>query len=123
MSVSKDSAAVAPVVISVGETGLALSLEIAVRAHGMEAIIHDARDGLSSLPLKAYSTLIVDSQVLPKDPSRFLDRLRRQTWRGRLIVLTEDIPSPALTRLRKDGAVLIEKPFGSAELIAELERA
>jgi hypothetical protein len=88
----------------------------------MEAIIHDARDGLSSLPLNAYSTLIVDSHVLPKDPSRFLDRLRRQTWRGRLIVLIEDIPGPALTRLRRDGAVLIEKPFGSAELIAELER-
>jgi len=113
----------APVVISVSEAGLALSLEIALRARGMETVIHDAKDGLWSLPLHDCSTLVVDSQVLPRDASGFLDRLRRQTWHGRLIVLTEDIPDPALVRLRADGAVLIEKPFGSAELIAEVERA
>jgi DNA-binding response OmpR family regulator len=112
----------APVVISVGEPGLAFSLEIAIRAHGMDTILHIARDGLSGLPLKTYSTLIVDSQVLPRDPARFVDRLRRQSWRGRLIILIEDVPSQAMIRLRSNGAVLIEKPFGSAELIAELER-
>lgn len=89
----------------------------------MDTVIHNAEDGMSSLPLDTYSTVVVDSQVLPNDPGRFLDRLRRQTWRGRLIVLTEDVPGPALVLLCGDGAVLIEKPFGSAELIAEIERA
>ena len=110
-------------VISVSERGLALSLDITLRAHGLKAIIHDTKTGMSTLPLRVTSTLIVDGHVLPKDPKQFVDRLRRQTWRGRLIVLVEDIPGPALLRLRKDGAILIEKPFGSAELIAQLDGA
>jgi DNA-binding response OmpR family regulator len=110
-----------PVVISVSERGLALSLDIALRAHGLETEIHDVGEGLATLPLSTHSTLIVDGHVLPKDPQSFLDRLRRQTWAGRLIVLVEDLPSPALVRLRNEGAVLIEKPFGSNELIAQID--
>jgi DNA-binding response OmpR family regulator len=123
LSVSEGAAANAPVVISVGESGLAVSLEIAIRAHGMDAIIHDARQGVANLCLDAYSTIVVDSEVLPDDSRRFLARLRGQAWRGTLIVLLEEVAGPALMRLRGDGAVLIEKPFGSAELIAEIDRA
>ncbi len=108
-------------VISVSEAGLALSLDITLRAHGLNAIIHDPETGLSTLPLRPTSTLIVDGHVLPQDPKQFLDRLKSQTWRGRLIVLVEDIPGPSLMRLRDDGAILIEKPFGSVDLITHLD--
>jgi DNA-binding response OmpR family regulator len=122
LSISDGVATIAPVVISVGEPGLALSLEIAIRAHGMDTVICDMDSEMAGLSLDTYSTVVVDSEMLPRDPSLFLDRLRRRTWRGRLIVLTEDSPCPTLRRLRGDGAVLIEKPFGSAQLIAEIDR-
>jgi hypothetical protein len=109
-------------VISVSEPGLALSLEIALRAHGASTVMHDLAEGLSALPLDPNSTLIVDGQALPQEPGKFFERLRRQTWKGQLIVLVEDMPGPELQRLREFGAILIEKPFGSADLIAQLDQ-
>ncbi len=123
MSISTAVAAIGPVAISVGEPSLALCLEIAIRAHGMDTVIHDAGDHLSSVSLDSCSTVVVDSRVLQNDPGIFLDPLKRPAWRGRLIVLTEDTPCPKLVRLCGDDAVLLEKPFGSAQLIAEIDRA
>jgi FixJ family two-component response regulator len=123
VSISTGNAAIGPVAISVAEPSLALCLEIAIRAYGMETVIHDVADGLSNVSLDTCSTVVVDSRVLQNDPEQFLARLRRPRWRGRLIVLTEDTPCPMLMRLCGDNAVLLEKPFGSAQLIAEIDRA
>ena len=106
----------APVVIAVKEEALAVSLELVVQIFELGVLIHDPETGLGGLPLDRDSTLIIDRELLPRDPKGFFRQLRAQLWRGVAIVLTEDKDSPAAVLGPIDGLILLEKPFGSREL-------
>jgi hypothetical protein len=112
-----------PVVISVVEPALADSLEQAVQTLGLATRLHDPRQGLASLGLAWRSTLIVDREVLPRDPLGFLRSLRTSPWRGLAIVLAED------SGIRKEGFDTIagvrtlDKPFMAGDLLRLLSGA
>jgi hypothetical protein len=112
-----------PIVVAVNETDLAVSLELTLQALDLGVIIHDPLLGMSSLPLSAESTLIVDREALPKDPCRFFERLRAKDWRGKALVLTEDSARPEAGLSELAGIRMMEKPFVSEDLRAYLRCA
>jgi hypothetical protein len=105
-------------VIAVGEAALAISLAQTLEAGGLTFIAYQTDQGLDGLPLSHNSTLIVDRGVLPRHPRRFIDQLRRRLWSGLAIVLTEDAAAVDIDFEGSNHIKLIEKPFGSAELLA-----
>ena len=112
-----------PVVIVVRGEALAVSLDLTVQALDLDVLIHDPDLGLGALPLSRDSTLIIDRELLPTDPRDFILRLRAQLWRGMAIVLTEDAANPDLIVEPVEGVVVLEKPFGSADLLTLVRRA
>jgi hypothetical protein len=112
-----------PVVIAVKENALAVSLDLAVQALDLAVLIHDPVRGLCGLPLSRDSTLIIDRELLPVDPWAFIGRLRARLWRGAAIVLTEDAAAPDAILEPTEDLILLEKPFGSGELLAFVRRA
>ncbi len=104
-------------VVSVAEEALAISLELTLQTLDLRVLIHDPATGLASLALEPGSTLIIDRDLLPRDPRGFVSQLRAQLWRGIAIVLTEDAAKADLIFEPAQGVKIIEKPFGSHELI------
>lgn len=121
--VSKSTSDLGPVVIAVGEKALAISLEQTLEAGGLAYLAYRTELGLAGLPLSQTSTLIIDRDVLPRDPKTFIDQLHRQLWRGLAIVLTEDAAAAHFDCGSSNRVKLIEKPFGSADLLAMIPRS
>lgn len=109
-----------PVVVSVVEDALAVSLDQTLEALGFAVLTHAPEAGLDSLPLARHSTLIIDRQLLPPEPQTFIDNLREQAWNGFAIILAEDGVSCALKFEDGDRVSVIEKPFVSSDLSALL---
>ena len=109
-----------PVVVSVVEDALAVSLEQTLEALGFEVRKHAPVAGLDILPLARQSTLIIDRQLLPPEPQTFIHNLREQAWGGFAIILAEDGVSCALKFEDGDRVSVIEKPFVSSDLSALL---
>lgn len=118
MNDTKSTEKPVPVVIAVCEAALAISLEQTLEAGGLTFVAYQTDRGLGGLPLSHNSTLIIDREVLPRHPRRFIDQLRRQLWSGLAIVLTEDAEAADIDCESSNHIKLIEKPFGSAELLA-----
>jgi hypothetical protein len=120
---SKPPTAYRPIVVCVDHLAVAESLELTLSAVGATAVVHDKRRGLDALPLEDGCTLIIDRRLLPPDPAAFLARLRAGGDLGLTIVLLEDraIRDPRLEAAV--GAVGLEKPFDSRDLIVHLPRA
>ena len=118
MNDTKSTEKPVPVVIAVCEAALAISLEQTLEAGGLTFVAYKTDQGLGGLPLSHNSTLIIDREVLPEHPRRFIDQLRRQLWSGLAIVLTEDAAAADIDCKSSNNVTLIEKPFGSAELLA-----
>lgn len=123
LDVSSITVEPASVVIAVSEKALAISLEQTLEAGGVSVVAYCPDLGLSGLPLSARTTLIVDRQVLPKDPRKFIEQLHNQLWRGLAIVLTEDAAAADFAYEGCCRIKLIEKPFGSADLLALVKSA
>ncbi len=123
MTIAASPSDPAPVVITVREPELAISLEIFIQALGRSTVIHDPDRGLSSLPLTTHSTLIVDRQLVPGDPAVFLRRLRGQLWIGHAILLVEDGAAPDHPFGLDVDVAVIEKPFVTRQLMDAIDRA
>lgn len=118
MNDTKNTEKPVPVVIAVCEPALAISLEQTLEAGGLTFVAYQTDQGLVDLPLSHNSTLIIDREVLPRHPRRFIEQLRHHLWSGLTIVLTEDAAAADIDCGVSSYVKLIEKPFGSAELLA-----
>lgn len=109
-------------IVAVREQGLALSLSLTVQAHGWKAVLFDIEEGMDALPLTENATLLIDEQVIPGVPVRSITRLRSRPWKGLVIVLTEDAVVLGRKLAALKSVVVLEKPFGSSDLVAILPK-
>ncbi len=110
---NKDSSAV----IVVWDDALALSLEMSLVGAGMRAQIRDAAADLADLALEPDSTLVISSEMLPRDPTAMASRMREAGWNGLAVVLTQH-SGPLLGPLASlHQFAVLEMPFMSNDLI------
>jgi hypothetical protein len=109
--------ATASALIVVMDGALASSLELMLEACDVAANTHDPRLGLSPLPLETDDHLLADFELF-RDPSLFLLELRATGWLGAAILMTERALDETWSRPGR--CWTIEKPFGSADLLAIL---
>jgi FixJ family two-component response regulator len=121
--VSEASHHQASAIVVVADAALASSLEMALQAAGLTAIIHDPAQGLAALPLDIALTLIVDHRVVKPGPAAFVAALRARPWAGLVILMTGDGDTmrAALGAARR--TAVLEMPFVGADLIAAIRAA
>jgi hypothetical protein len=107
-------------IVAVRDPALAASLELALEAGAIAAILWNPEYGLEDLPLGDASTLIVEHSVLTPDPATFIAGLRQQPWFGLVILMTGDgeALSPRVGEARR--VTILEMPFQAAALIAAI---
>jgi len=110
----------ASAIVVVRDPVLASSLELALLAGGMNALLYDPAQGLDGLPLEIAMTLIVDGQVLKPDPAAFVAGLRARPWDGLVILVTGDGEALQTIFSRSHRIAVLEMPFGGADLIAAI---
>jgi FixJ family two-component response regulator len=105
-------------IVVVHDKVLAASLELALIAGGLNAIIFDPTQGLEQLPLDVAMTLIVDAQLLERDPAVFVSSLRARPWEGLVVLMTGDGKRLQAAFARSQRIAVLEMPFVGADLIA-----
>jgi len=85
-------------------------------------VLFDIEEGMDALPLTENATLLIDEQVIPGVPVRSITRLRSRPWKGLVIVLTEDAVVLGRKLAALKSVVVLEKPFGSSDLVAILPK-
>jgi hypothetical protein len=99
---------------------LAASLELALIAGGLNAVLFDPAQGLERLPLDGAMTLIVDAQVLEPGPGVFVAGLRTRPWDGLVVLMTGDGERLQAAFARSQRIAVLEMPFVGADLIAAI---
>ncbi|THD64393.1 hypothetical protein [Phenylobacterium sp.] len=99
---------------------LAASLELALLAGGLNAVLFDPAQGLAGLPLNIAMTLIVDHQVLTPDPAAFVAGLRARPWDGLVVLVTGDAETLRTAFERSQRVAILEMPFVGADLIGAI---
>lgn len=105
-------------IVVVRDEVLAASLELALLAAGLNAILYDPATGLGRLPLDAAMTLIVDAQILKLGPAPFVAGLRARPWDGLVILMTGEGEVLRVAFERSHRVAVLEMPFVGADLIA-----
>jgi hypothetical protein len=113
----------ASAIVVVRDQVLAASLELALLAGGVNAVLYDPAQGLARLPLEIAMTLIVDAQVLSPDPGVFVAGLRARPWDGLVVLVTGDGEALRTVFARSQRIAVLEMPFVGADLIAAIRAA
>ena len=113
----------ASAVIVVCDEALAWALELTLLACDAEATLCDPATPLSALPLSGEAILIIDRQLLPREARAAIKALRSHGWRGLAVLMIEDASILQADFDAADHVVILEKPFGGAELVALVQRA
>ncbi len=108
------------VIVAVRESVLASSLELTLLASGFGAILYDPAQGLDGLPLATAAVLILGPGVLKSNPLIFVDGLRARSWRGLVILITDDGETLRRVFGRADRVTVLEMPFVGADLIGAI---
>ncbi len=108
------------VIVAGCEPVLASSLELSLLASGFRAILHGPARGLDGLPLDGAAVLILGPRALKSNPLIFVDGLRARSWRGLVILITDDGETLRRVFGRADRVTVLEMPFVGADLIAAI---
>lgn len=110
----------ASAIIVVADAALASSLEMALQAAGLTAIIHDPAQGLADLPLDIALTLVADHRLVEPNPAAFVAALRARPWAGLVILMTGDGETMRAALGPAWRTAVLEMPFIGADLIATI---
>ena len=114
------STSTASVIVVVRDPDLAASLEFALLAGGLDAVLFDAVQDLERLPLDIAMTLIVEAQLLKPDPAAFVAGVRARPWDGLIILMTGDGEALRTAFVRSQRVAVLEMPFVGKDLIAAI---
>jgi DNA-binding response OmpR family regulator len=114
------STSTASVIVVVRDPDLAASLEFALLAGGLDAVLFDAVQDLERLPLDIAMTLIVEAQLLKPDPAAFVAGVRARPWDGLIILMTGDGEALRAAFVRSQRVAVLEMPFVGKDLIAAI---
>jgi DNA-binding response OmpR family regulator len=110
----------ASAIVVVRDPDLAASLELALLAGGLNAVLFDVAQDLERLPLDIAMTLIVEAQLLKPDPAAFVAGLRARPWDGLIILMTGDGEGLRTALVRSHRVTVLEMPFVGKDLIAAI---